>query len=167
MQQRRFVAPAGGVAGGLAQEPVDPLPVHRALRLRKHQLVDADADRLRARPSHQRLGVRAPVEDDAEFIGLDKGVERAVDDRLRHLLAVDQRLVGPLLLGHVARHRTAPQTVPRLVAQRTRVAAMFSLTPGRLGLDDELEVVDILAAQRARQRRTRPASASHRRPENT
>ena len=42
--------------------------------------------------------MRAPVEDDAGLIGLDEGVERLFDDGLRHLLAVDERLVRPRLL---------------------------------------------------------------------
>ena len=98
VQQRRFVAPADGVARGLAQEAVDPLPVHGALRFRKHQLFHAPADRLGARPSHQRLGVRAPVEDDAGSVGLDEGIERTFDDGLRHSLAVGERLIGARLL---------------------------------------------------------------------
>ncbi len=36
------------------------------------------------------------------LVGLDEGVERAFDDGLRHPLAIDERLVGPVVLGLVA-----------------------------------------------------------------
>ena len=39
------------------------------------------------------------------FVGLDEGIQRTFDDGLRHRLAVDQRLVGPPLLGLVANIR--------------------------------------------------------------
>jgi hypothetical protein len=41
--------------------------------------------------------VRAPVENDAGPIGLDKGIERVLDDGLRHSLAIRERLIGPRL----------------------------------------------------------------------
>ena len=39
----------------------------------------------------------APVQRDAGFIGLDKGIHRRPDDGLRHLLAVDESLMRPRL----------------------------------------------------------------------
>ena len=159
--QGRFVPPAGGVGRSLAEKPIDPLPVHRALRFRKHQLFHAHADRLGACPPHQGFGVRAPVEDHAGFIGLDKGVERTVDDRLRHLLAVDQRLVRSLLFGHVADEGNRPAQATCRVPQRTRRRRDSLPDTGRLGLDDELHIVDILAMQRARHRRILWQRARH------
>ena len=98
LQQRRFVSPADRVAFGLTQKLVEPLPVQDAQRFRKEKFFHAPADGLRARPPHQGLGVRAPVENDAGPVGLDKGIERVFDDGLRHSLAIGERLIGPRLL---------------------------------------------------------------------
>ena len=93
--------------------------------------------------------MRAPFEDHAVQIGLDKGIERRLDDGLRHLLAVDQRLVGTLLFGHVADERDRPTQCTGRVPQRTCRRRDGLPDTGPLGLDDELHVVDILAMQRA------------------
>ena len=114
LQQRRFVSPADGVAFGLTQETVDPLPVQDAQRFRKEKFFHAPADGFRARPSHQGLGVRAPVENDAGSIGLDEGIERVFDDGLRHFLAIGERLIGPRLRPLL--RRQPPPRAPRAVA---------------------------------------------------
>ena len=54
------------------------------------------------------------------MVGLDEGVERRADDGLRHLLAVDQRLVRPLLFGNVAKNADGSAQIAK-VAQRPGV----------------------------------------------
>ena len=71
--------------------------MRQAKQLRRNQLHDVGAKRLRPQPSGQGFGMRAPVQDDAGFVGLDKGVERGPDDGLRQLLTVDQSLMRLLL----------------------------------------------------------------------
>src|SRR6185295_358940 len=110
-EQRRLVTSAGGLAYGRAQKLIDPLPVTDPQGFRKQQLLHAAADGLLARPPHQRLGVRAPVEDDAVPIGLNERVERFLDDGPRHLFVVDQRLICPLLLRLAANIRRLSQTI--------------------------------------------------------
>jgi len=58
------------------QKLLDPLVVGVALQLGNDQIFRLRTQGLRPGPSEHRFGVRAPVEDDAGFVGLDKSVER-------------------------------------------------------------------------------------------
>ena len=80
------------------QEPHHALPESSAERLGDEQIDDVGAKRLLPRPSGQGLGLKAPLQHNSGFVGLDEGIERGLDQGLRHLRAVGVR---PRLLGQL------------------------------------------------------------------
>ena len=66
-----------------------------------HQVEQVLAECFLTGPSENDFGLRIPVPDDAALIDLDEGVDRAVDDAARQLVALAQRLLGAVSLGDV------------------------------------------------------------------
>ncbi len=155
MHRFGFIAHAHTAGRGLLKEAGDPLAVRKAKLLREHQFHHPLTDRLGAGPAGQRLGLRTPVQHDAVLVGLDESIERGPDDGLRHLLALDQRLMRAPLRGDVMQHRNGAAQMARLVAQRAGVDDEADILGRRLGPDVQFEIIDALAAQRAHQWRFR------------
>ena len=93
VQQGRFEPDADRRIRQLRQQPHHALPEAVAQRLGDEEVDDVGAERLLARPSGQGLGLKAPLQDDAVLVGLNEGIERGLDDGLRHLCA-GLRLLG-------------------------------------------------------------------------
>ncbi|MGY3407503.1 hypothetical protein ACVWZV_003616 [Bradyrhizobium sp. GM5.1] len=93
VQQGRFEPDADRRIRQFRQQPHHALPEAVAQRLGDEEIDDVRAERLLVRPSRQGLGLKAPFQHDAVLVGLNEGIERGLDDRLRHLCA------GPRLLG--------------------------------------------------------------------